>query len=154
MKKRAQKYPGYGGVFLYDEIPQTNPNRFMIVLTVGNNDQLKDGHWVVLDCRDPRRNFYFDPFGEVPDRMRERYPANAVDHSADYRLSEFLQSQGKPWERNSHDYQAKHGSIETCGQYCLLYARFPNLKTEPWTTLKSSPMGVPDAIVDALDEYL
>lgn len=84
----------------------------------------KDGHWCAL-ARNDKGLFFFDPYGEMPDKQLEyaQFSRARVLHGGDKSISDLLATFKGPIHYNPHDYQAESPDVATCGRHSVNFIR-------------------------------
>lgn len=87
-------------------------------------NQPKDGHWCAL-ARNDKGLFFFDPYGEMPDKQLEyaEFSRARVLHGGDKSISDLLATYKGPIHYNPHDYQAENPNVATCGRHSVNFIR-------------------------------
>ena len=84
----------------------------------------KDGHWCAL-ARNNKGLFFFDPYGEMPDKQLEyaQFSRARVLHGGDKSISDLLATFKGPIMYNPHDYQNASPDVATCGRHSVNFIR-------------------------------
>jgi hypothetical protein len=112
--KNLSKYPT-----IYSLLPKS-PSAAIVLY----ENKPKDGHWCAL-ARNDKGLFFFDPYGEMPDKQLEyaEFSRARVLHGGDKSISDLLATFKGPIAYNPHDYQAESPDVATCGRHSVNFIR-------------------------------
>lgn len=87
-------------------------------------NQPKDGHWCAI-ARNKSGLFFFDPYGEMPDKQLEyaKFSRSRVLHGGDKSISDLLATFKGPISYNPIDYQTESPAVATCGRHSVNFIR-------------------------------
>ena len=108
---------------LTDLIPNDESVCFILIKTTNNS-----GHWTVI-CRRLNHFYYFDSYGVIYDGELVHVQENLRFklHEDKYYLSALIKNaehQGYTITYNKYQFQTYSATINTCGKWCLTFAKF------------------------------
>jgi hypothetical protein len=142
-------------VMLYDQLQkfdtlyQLMPSKYdavIILLQIQAPDAPPVGHWITLMNHGSHFE-HFDSYGLDPDEeLAKTHEKPFITHLIKNTTTRVETSQAK--------LQAEKQAVNTCGRWCVVRARFPNLEKQEFATFIRNVHHIPDVAVTLLTYLL
>lgn len=115
----------YANLNKYKDIYQLLP-RARDAAVILYEQQPQNGHWCAI-ARNEHGLFFFDPYGEKPDKQLEysKFSRNRVLGAGDQSISDLIATfkDKSNIHYNPYDYQKESPDVNTCGRHCVMFIR-------------------------------
>lgn len=129
-----------------DELIPNYKDAVIILLQIQGPGAPPVGHWIAL-LNHENHFEHFDSYGLDPDEEL------ALTHEHPH-ITDIIRGTSKRVESSSFKLQAKKEAVNTCGRWCIVRVKYPELEKKPFVDMIRKVHSIPDVAVTLMTRFL